>query len=249
MTHRHVRSDGKKQIERLRRRPHNGQVSDFAEVIHFRDPQKTAGTSKLYDWWSLRLWMGTILVLGGHDVDTPASVRRCRSIWRRPEELRWVKRVLNEMIGDSWTTSPRQEEKPRMQCGVHVALERRIRYDGKKGCMACCKHAGVNSQDLRTRLQDTVNNEVTHTGEASSIVSPGQTPPSLSSGPSPGSSSCTTPAAGRLAPEVGNVVVATAAESSTTADDEITDSGDGDWRPVQRQTSEGAGKQARSNWS
>ena len=108
-THRHVRAYGKKQIERLRGRPHDGQVSEFAEVNHFRDPQKAADMSKLYDRWSLRLWMGTILVSGEHYAGTPARARRCRSVWRRPEDLRRVKRVWNEMIGDSWNTSPRQE--------------------------------------------------------------------------------------------------------------------------------------------
>ena len=49
ITHRHVRSDGKEQIERLRRRPHNGQVTEFAEVNHFSDPQKAADMSKLHD--------------------------------------------------------------------------------------------------------------------------------------------------------------------------------------------------------
>ena len=56
MTHRHVRSDRKKQIERIR----------GVEVDHFRDAQRAAGTSKLYDEWSLRLWMEQILVSDGH---------------------------------------------------------------------------------------------------------------------------------------------------------------------------------------
>ena len=37
-------------------------MPEFAEVNHFRDTQRDAGTSKLYDEWSLRLWMETILV-------------------------------------------------------------------------------------------------------------------------------------------------------------------------------------------
>ena len=61
-----------------------------------------------------------------------------------------------------------------------------------------------------------MDNEVAHAGEASSIDSPGQTSLSLSGGPAPRSSSGTAPAAGRPAPEVGNVVLATVAESSTT---------------------------------
>ena len=120
ITHRHVRPDGKKQIERLRGRPHTGQVSEFVEVNHFSDPQKAADTSKLYDRLSLRLWMGTILVSDGHYMGTSVRVRRCRSIWRRPEDLRRVKRVVNEMIGDPWNSSPRHEEKLQMQCRVYV---------------------------------------------------------------------------------------------------------------------------------
>ena len=65
MTQRHVRSDGKKQIERLRGRPTRGQVPEFAEVNHFRNTQRAANTSKLYDEWSLRLWMEQILVSDG----------------------------------------------------------------------------------------------------------------------------------------------------------------------------------------
>ena len=133
-------------------------MPEFADVNHFRVTQKAA--SKLYDRWVLRLWMGSILVSGGHHVGTPARVRRCRSIWRRPEDLRWVKRVLNQTIGDSWNTSPCQEEKLQMQCGVYINLKRQIRYGGQKGCMACCRHAGVYSQEVRTRLQDTVDTEV-----------------------------------------------------------------------------------------
>ena len=209
MTNRHVRSDGKKQIERLRGRPTGGQVPEFAEVNHFRDTQRAAGTSKLYDEWSLREWMEQILVSDGHDGGAPTRVGRCRSVWKCPEDPRWVKRVLNEMIGDPWSTSPRWEEKPRIKCGVRVTLERQIRYGGQKGCMACCRHAGANPRDMRTRSQDIVNNEVAQTDSASSNVSPGQTAISLSSDPAQSSSSGT-------APEVGNLVVVTVAESSTT---------------------------------
>ena len=81
-----------------------------------------------------------------------------------------VKRKLNEMIGDPWDTSPRQEEDPPINCGVCVTLERQIRYGGQKVCMACCRHAGAHPRDLRTRSQDTVNNEVVQTSRASSIV-------------------------------------------------------------------------------
>ena len=59
-----------------------------------------------------------------------------------------------------------------IRCGVYITLKRRIRYGGQKGCMASCRHAGVYSQELRTLLQDTVDNEIVHKGEASFIDSP-----------------------------------------------------------------------------
>ena len=87
MTHRHVRSDGKKQIERLRGRPSRGQVTEFDEVDHFRETQRAAGSSKLCDEGSLRLWMEQIWVSDGHCRGTPTRVRRCRSIWKCREDL------------------------------------------------------------------------------------------------------------------------------------------------------------------
>ena len=145
MTHRHVRSDGKKQIERMRGRLSRGQVPEFVEVDLFRDFQRAAGTSKLCDEWSMRLWMEQILVSDGHYRGSPTRDRRCGSIWKCPDEVRRVKRKLNETIGDPWNMSPRQEEEPRINCGVYVALERQIRYGGQKGCMACCRRAGANA--------------------------------------------------------------------------------------------------------
>ena len=135
---------------------------------HFRDPQKAADMSKLSDRWRLRLWMRTILVSGGHCMGTPARVRRCRSIWRRPEGLRWVKRV-----GDSWNTATSVRSRShRHNAEVYIPLMRKmIRHGGQKGCMACCRHGGAYSQESRTRLQDTADNENAQSGKASSTDS------------------------------------------------------------------------------
>ena len=137
-----------KQIERPCGRSHNGQVSEFAELNHFREPKKAGDMSKLHDEWSLRLWRGTIMVSSGHWRGTPARVRRCRPILRRPENQRWVRKLLTEMNG-------RQEEKLQIQDWECIALKQQIKCGGQKGSMACCRHAGANPRDLRTRTQDT----------------------------------------------------------------------------------------------
>ena len=90
--------------------------------------------------------------------------------------------------------------------------------------MTCCGHTGASPRDLRTRSQDTVDNEVAQTDSASSNISPGKPPHSLSNGTMQSSSSDTALAAGRPAPEDSNVAVA----AKDTINDEFNDSGGGD---------------------
>ena len=94
VTHHQVKSDGKTPHERLRGRPYQGQVADFAEVLHFRDRGKAADMPKLDDRWNLGLWLGKSLASDVHYVGTPAEVRWCRSIWRCPEKQRWDRKML-----------------------------------------------------------------------------------------------------------------------------------------------------------
>ena len=89
ITHYQVKSDGKTLYERLRGRLHQGQVAEFAEVVHFRDLGKAADMPKTDDRRNLGLWLGKNLASDEHNVGTSAGVRRCRSIWRRPEKQRW----------------------------------------------------------------------------------------------------------------------------------------------------------------
>ena len=56
-----------KQIESPCGRPRYGQVSEFTELNHFREPQKP-------DEWSLRLLRSTVTVSSGHWRGTPARV-------------------------------------------------------------------------------------------------------------------------------------------------------------------------------
>ena len=97
-----MKSDGKTPYERLRGRPYQGQVAEFAEVVHFRDPGKAADMPKLDDRWNLGLWLGKSLASDEHYVGTSAGVRRCRSIWRRPEKQRWDRKMLTGMKGEPW---------------------------------------------------------------------------------------------------------------------------------------------------
>ena len=108
ITHYQVKSDGKTSCERLHERPYQEQMAEFAEVVHFRDPGKAADMPKLDDRWNLGLWLGKSLASDEHYVGTSAGVRRCRSIWRRPEIQRW----------DRWNPTAHHQDKPPQVRGV-----------------------------------------------------------------------------------------------------------------------------------
>ena len=89
--------DGTTPYERLRGRPYQGQVAEFAEVVHFMDPGKAADMD---DRWNLGLWLGKSLVSDEPYVWTSARVRRRRSIWKRPEKQCWDRKMLTDMNGE-----------------------------------------------------------------------------------------------------------------------------------------------------
>ena len=161
---------------------------------HFRDPRKTVDMPKLDDRWNLGLWLGKSLASDEHHVGTSAGVRRCRSIWRRPEKQRWDRKMLTEMIGEPWKPVPAKDKAPQAR-GVCTSLERQIKHGDTKGCPACFGQAKVHSPECRARFQDIVVNEAAQAARGLA--------PSSSGGPAPG--------AGGPAPEDVNMG---AAESS-----------------------------------
>ena len=57
---------GRPPYERLRGPPYQGQVAEFAEFAHFRDPGTAADMPKLDDRWNLGLWLGKSLASDEH---------------------------------------------------------------------------------------------------------------------------------------------------------------------------------------
>ena len=112
---------------------------------HFRKPQMAGECN-------LRLWRGTVMVSSTHWRGTLARVRRCRPIWRRPENERWDRKPLTGMNGEPWNISPRQEKKLQIRDRECIALKYLIKCGGQKGSMT-----------LRARTQDTVDNTVVQT--------------------------------------------------------------------------------------
>ena len=136
ITRRFARPGRAKHNEASRR--HNGQVSKFTKMNCFTD-----------DEWNLRLRRNAVLVPRGHWKCKLVRVCGCRIGWRRPENQRWERKLLTEMNGEPWNTSPRQEEKLQIKVKECIALKHLTRCGGQKESMACCWHAGSNLRDLR----------------------------------------------------------------------------------------------------
>ena len=188
----------------------NGQVSEFTEMSHFREPQKASECS-------LRLWRGAVMVSSGHWKGTLARVRRCRPIWRCPENQRLDRKPLTEMNGKPWNTSPRQEEKIQIKDRECIAVKHLIKCGGPKGSMTCCEHAGSTLPDLKARTQDIVDNEVVQTDSQRKFERLTKKPTEqFEQGTVQSSNSGTAMAAGRPAPKDSQMLMAAVAESATT---------------------------------
>ena len=189
ITHYQVKSDGRTLKERLRGRPYQGQVAEFAEVVHFRDPGKTLDMPKLDDRWNQGLWQGKSLASDEHYVGTSAGVRKCPSIWERPENQRWNRKVLNEMSGDPWNPAPQPKETPQTPREVYITVDRQIKCGGTKVCPACFGHAKVHSPQCRARFQEIVDNEAAQTETAGPSDANAETSGQAAGGSAPSSSS------------------------------------------------------------
>ena len=167
---------------------------------------------KLDDRWNLGLWLGRSLASDEHHVGTSAGVRRCRSIWRRPEKQRWDRKMLTEMNGEPWNPTGHHQDKPPQVRGVYITVERQIKHGGTKGCAACFGNAKVHSPECRVRFQDTVDSDAAQTAAASASEPNVEMQKQAAGGSAPSSCGGPVPAAGRTAPEDANME---AAESST----------------------------------
>ena len=89
ITHFQVKVDGKTPYERLRHRPYQGEVVEFGETVHSKDPDKLG---KLEDRWFIGAWLGKSL----------ASDEQPRDRARRP--------TLPVHLATAWSTALEPED-------------------------------------------------------------------------------------------------------------------------------------------
>ena len=149
-----VKDDGRTPYERLRGRDYKGEIVDYAEVVHYKLEAERVG--KLDPQASVGVWLGKSLSSDEHLIGTSQGIRRCRSIWRRPENKRWEQARLNAVTGTPWqpkgslTIVPQDNQRlpapgtpapgtpgGGRQRSVYITVERQIKHGPTPGCPGC----------------------------------------------------------------------------------------------------------------
>ena len=91
-----VKLDGRTPYERLRGREYRGEIAEGFETVHYKVASTQKG--KLDPQSAIGVWLGKSLMSDEHLIGTDQGIRRCRSIWRRPENKRWEKKTFEGFI-------------------------------------------------------------------------------------------------------------------------------------------------------
>ncbi|CAK0893740.1 unnamed protein product [Prorocentrum cordatum] len=91
-------------IERSNYEDYFGEIVEFGECVHHKSPLSSAG--KADDRWHLGVWLGKSMRADEHLVGASRGVLTRRSIWRRPEQQRWNKQLLDAFVGSPWEPVP-----------------------------------------------------------------------------------------------------------------------------------------------
>ena len=95
-----VKADGKTPYERLRGREFKGEIVEPLETVHYKLETKLKG--KLDKQTAIGVWLGKSLSSDEHFIGTDQGIRRCRTVYRRPEGQRWRKDILLKIKGVPW---------------------------------------------------------------------------------------------------------------------------------------------------
>ena len=147
-----IKADGKTPYERLKGREYKGEIVDPLETIHYKIDKDNRG--KLDAQTSIGIWLGEMLGVDEHIVGTPQGIRKCRSVWRRPEPRRWEKHRLETVTGTPWQPKGQAlvvpgDNKPitigegHKARSVYITLERQIEHEPTPGCPGCGACSGT----------------------------------------------------------------------------------------------------------
>ena len=167
-----VKLDGRTPYERLRGREYRGEIAEGFETVHYKVASTQKG--KLDPQSAIGVWLGKSLMSDEHLIGTDQGIRRCRSIWRRPENKRWEKKTFEGFKGLPWqprgelTVVPGTPSLPAPgtpgggRRGVYITLALQEKHGQTPGCPGCFTthdQPKPHSKECRQRFEEIVGKE------------------------------------------------------------------------------------------
>ena len=112
--------------ERYKGRIYSGEVCDLFECVLFKVPSPEE--AKLDDRFRLGVWIGKTSRIDDHLIFDGDEVRKCRTVKRRPEYLRWD-RVRVDAIAASSSAGPVSMEQAQFDVEITEATPKRIELE------------------------------------------------------------------------------------------------------------------------
>jgi len=102
--------DGKEPYRLLKGRPWSGVLYEFGEGVQYKPLEKDKHRYKLDTRLLGGVFLGVNRRTGEYFIGTADGVARARDVYRRAENERWDRAVLDQVIGVPWNLEPNKEE-------------------------------------------------------------------------------------------------------------------------------------------
>ncbi|CAK8995597.1 unnamed protein product [Durusdinium trenchii] len=173
-----VKADGKTSYERLRGRTYKGSIIEPFESCHYKVADAEKGKRDAQT--NTGIWLGKSLQSDEHLVATEHGIRRCRTIWRKPERLRWNLKGFQSWVGLPWqprgpptptpeairsgVTSPGTPVPgtPGVKKGVYITVGQQLKHGMRPGCPGCHssdEHPKRHHAECRARFEKLISEE------------------------------------------------------------------------------------------
>ena len=172
-----IPGEGRRQTpyERLRGRTYKGSIIEPFESCHYKVADAEKG--KLDAQTNTGIWLGKSLQSDEHLVATEHGIRRCRTIWRKPERLRWNLKGFQSWVGLPWqprgppTPTPEAIRSgvtnpgtpvpgtPGVKKGVYITVGQQLKHGMTPGCQSSDEHPKRHHAECRARFEKLISEE------------------------------------------------------------------------------------------
>ena len=146
-----VGRDGYTAFQRYKGRIYNGEVCDLFECVLFKVPSPEE--AKLDDRFRLGVWIGKTSRGDDHLIFDGDEVRKCRTVKRRPEYLRWDRVRVDAIDAHPQRPRPPRERIPRDRPKRYITWAYIKKYGGTPNCKACAVDGPSHSKECRERFE------------------------------------------------------------------------------------------------